>query len=360
MIRYNFIFTLSLFLTSFTYGNLHFSPTEIVSTAQPLEDQSKPHEITPPLGLPPIPWPEGNPYSKEKADLGRILFFDKRLSSDQTISCASCHSVSFACGDSKPVSEGINGAMGTRNSPALVNSAYNQPFFWDGRAQTLEEQCEGPLANPMEMTTAQDPHEAHKECVERVREIAGYQALFENAFDSNEITMEKIAQAISTFERTILSGNSPYDRYAAGDTTALSEKEIRGFAVFSQSNCIICHSGFNFTGNRFNNIGIGMDALQPDLGRYTITQNEKDWGAFKTPTLRELEYSGPYMHDGSLKTLEEVVDFYDKGGIKNKNLNPLIHPLNLSSEDKNDLVLFLKALGGEGWQGIEEPEQFPE
>jgi cytochrome c peroxidase len=326
------------------------------------EDQltfQKHQDIHPPLGLPPIPWPKDNLYTKEKAVLGRYLYFDERLSSNQTISCASCHNMPCAYGDCRAIAIGIDDVKGTRHSPTIINAAYDTIFFWDGRAGSLEDQCKGPIANPREMTNLKDSHEAHKQCVERLRENSGYKALFKNAFGDEEITIDKIADAIATFERTILSGNSPYDRYVSGDRSALTKEQIHGMAIFKKVGCANCHGGFNFSDYRFQNIGIGMDAPNPDLGRYAITHQEIDWGAFKTPSLREAEHTGPYMHDGSLKTLEEVVDYYDKGGIKNKNLHPLMRPLNLSTEDKKALVSFLKALSGEGWQNIQEPKEFP-
>jgi cytochrome c peroxidase len=314
-------------------------------------------EIAPPLGLPPIPWPKENRYTKEKAELGRLLYFDVRLSSDQTISCASCHKMGCGFGDCKKIAVGIEHEKGTRHSPTIINAAYGTSYFWDGRARSLEEQCKGPLDNPKEM--ALDPHEALKECVERIGKISGYRFLFKKAFGEEGVTLDKISQAIATFERTILSGNSPYDRYVAGERSALSKEQMHGMAVFKQVGCANCHAGFNFTDERFHNIGIGMDAPHPDLGRYAITHEERDWGAFKTPTLREAEHVSPYLHNGSLQTLEEVVDYYDKGGIKNKNLHPLVRSLNLSSEDKKALVSFLKALNGEGWQKIQSPAEFP-
>jgi cytochrome c peroxidase len=311
-------------------------------------------DLQPPLGLPAIPWPKDNPYTKEKADLGRLLYFDRRLSSNETISCATCHNSRCAFSDCKSLALGIDNREGERHSPTIINAAYASSFFWDGRASTLEEQCKGPLANTKEMSTIKDVHEAHRECLQRVRSIPGYLPLFKKVFQHHGITLNDIAQAISTFERTVLSGNSPYDRHI------LTHEQERGFEVFKKAGCINCHGGFNFSDERFLNIGIGMDAADPDTGRFAITHAEGDWGAFKVPTLREVEHTAPYMHNGSLKTLEEVVDYYDRGGIPNKNLHPLIHPLNLSSEDKKALISFLKSLSGEGWQHFQEPSQFPD
>ncbi|MGK5595487.1 MAG: cytochrome-c peroxidase [Parachlamydiaceae bacterium] len=332
----------------------------LYSTSTPAAEKEEHEEIVPPLGLPPIPWPQDNPYSKEKAELGRLLYFDKRLSSDHTISCATCHSIKCAYSDCKAIAIGISDFKGTRNSPTVVNAAYAKFLFWDGRASSLEEQSKGPIANPKEMSAVKDADEAHRQCVERIQRSKGYQKLFKNVFGSEIITIDEIAKAIATFERTILSGNSPYDRYQAGDKSALTAEQVRGLEVFKKVKCSHCHADFNFGDARFLNIGVGMDKPEPDLGRFAITREEKDWGAFKVPTLREVEHTAPYMHDGSLLTLEDVVDYYDRGGIKNKNLHPLIKPLNLSQEDKQALVSFLKSLSGEGWQHVKEPQQFPE
>lgn len=316
-------------------------------------------QISPPLGLPPIPWPADNPYSKAKAELGQLLYFDKRLSSDKTISCASCHNDPCAFSDCRPIAIGINETKGLRHSPTVINAAYSTKLFWDGRASSLEEQCKGPLANTKEMTQLPDVHEAHRQCEENVKKITGYKTLFEKVFGHSKITINEIAQAISTFERTILSGNSPYDRYMAGDHKALTEEQINGLKIFNRVGCANCHAGPNFADDRFHNIGIGMDQPSPDTGRYGITHQDKDWGAFKTPTLREVARSGPYMHDGSIKNLEEVIEYYDIGGIKNKNLHPLLKPLHLSAQDKQDLLSFLKSLNGEGWQNFKEPKEYP-
>lgn len=351
-------FFLSLFFIFSVLINPLFSQT-VQERNENLALQEKPQGINPPLGLPPIPWPKDNAYTKDKADLGRYLYFDKRLSSDKTISCASCHNIPCGYSDCKPIAIGIDDSIGSRHSPTIINTAYNSTCFWDGRAKTLEEQCKGPLGNPKEMTTMKDPHDAYKLCIQNITSIPGYAILFRKAFGNDEITIDKISQAIATFERTILSGNSPYDRYVSGDRSALSQEQIHGMQVFKKVGCANCHGGFNFTDDRFQNIGVGMDVASPDLGRYVITHQERDWGSFKTPTLREVEHTPPYMHNGSLKTLEEVIDYYDKGGIKNKNLSLLMRPLNLSKEDKKALVSFLKALSGEGWQHVQEPLNFP-
>lgn len=350
----NYWFLATAFLLIFVFLGIYSAFSQ-----QDIKEQEV-QNINPPLGLPPIRWPQDNPYTKEKAYLGQMLYFDKRLSSDKTISCASCHNMPCGYSDCKEIAIGISESKGTRHSPTIINAAYNTIFFWDGRARTLEEQCKGPLANTKEMTKIHDPHAAHEKCIDHIKDIPGYMILFKKAFGNEEVTIDKIAKAIATFERTVLSGNSAYDRYKAGDRSALSQEQIQGLAIFKKVGCANCHAGFNFTDDRFQNIGVGMNDPNPDLGRYLITKQEKDWGAFKTPTLREVEHTAPYMHDGSLKTLEEVIDYYDKGGVPNKNLHPLMEPLNLTQEEKKALVSFMKALSGEGWQHIEEPEKFPE
>lgn len=322
--------------------------------------QLKADEFKPPLGLPAIDWPEDNPYTAKKTELGRFLYFDTRLSSNGTISCATCHATSSAFTDHKGVSDGIAGNKGSRNAPTVINSAYFSLLFWDGRASSLEEQAKGPIANPKEMTLSGDVHDAHSQCERRVRAIPGYRALFLEVFGNTECKIDDIAKAIATFERTVLSGNSPFDRYQAGDKKALTEEQIAGYKVYKQAGCDRCHNGPTFSDGRFLNIGVGMDAKDPDLGRYVITKDKKDWGAFKVPGLREVANTYPYMHDGSLKTLEEVIEYYDKGGIPNQNLHPSMRPLHLSAQDKQALVKFLESLSGEGWQHETMPAQFPQ
>lgn len=314
----------------------------------------------PPLGLPPIPWPADNPYSKEKAELGKLLYYDTRMSSDQTVSCASCHAPEHAFGDGQPVSTGIKKQKGGRSAPTVINRAYSTLQFWDGRAASLEEQAKGPLANPIEMTMEKDAAAAHKACVACLKGIPGYVKRFEKVYGTSDFNIDHVAKAIATFERTVLSGNSPYDRYEAGDKKAMSAAQVRGMNVFfNKAKCDSCHLGFNFTDGSYENIGIGMNKPSPDLGRYMVTKREDEKGSFKTPTLREVEHTAPYMHDGSLKTLEEVVEHYNKGGIKNPWLDERMKPLNLTTEEKKDLVEFMKALSGEGWQKLGTPKEFP-
>jgi cytochrome c peroxidase len=307
-----------------------------------------------PLGLLPLIFPADNPYTAEKVELGRALFYDTRLSVDSKVSCANCHMPKFAFGDGLIVSEGFQGMTGRRNAPTVINRAYSLAQFWDGRAATLEEQVKGPIENPVEM------NHSHDGAIRRLRAVPGYVAWFEKVFGTREFTIDHVAKAVATFERTILSGNSPYDRYKAGDVKAMTSSQIRGMKLFfGKAKCDECHEGVNFTSNAFHNLGVGADKKEPDEGRFEVTKDPKDWGAFKTPTLREIARTAPYMHDGSLKTLEEVVDFYDRGGIANKNKDVKIFPLRLSPREKKDLVEFMKALSGEGWQHASAPDTLP-
>jgi cytochrome c peroxidase len=317
--------------------------------------QSSKNTFTVPLGLTPILWPKENPYSVEKAELGRLLYFDKRLSADNTVACASCHAPEKGFTDQLPVSLGIRGQKGGMSAPTVINRGYGMLQFWDGRANSLEAQAVGPIANPIEMG------HTHEGVVRDLQKIAGYREHFKKAFGTDEINIDRVAKAIATFERTVVSGNSPYDKYRAGNKKALSASQIRGLDVyFNKAKCDACHEGPNFTANSFHNLGVGSQKATPDVGRFAVTKDPADWGAFKTPTLREIANTAPYMHDGSLATLEEVVDYYDKGGVKNKNLDERLKPLNLTAQDKKDLVEFMKSLSGEGWQHLTAPKSFPQ
>lgn len=299
--------------------------------------------------------PEDNPLTKDKIELGRALFFDKRLSKDNTIACASCHLATFAFTDGRPVSTGIRGQKGGRSAPASLNRLFSKAQFWDGRAATLEEQSVGPFANPIEHGFAN-----HDEMVTKMKKIPGYRKLFKEVF-GEEITIAGVGRAVASFQRTILSGNSPADRFdQGGDEKAIPEAAQKGLILFREkARCTKCHSGFNFTDEKFHNLGIGWDGDTVDLGRYAVTKNAPDIGAFKTPTLREIARSAPYMHDGRFKTLEEVVNFYNKGGVKNPHQDELVLPLELTEEEKRNLVEFLRTLNGEGWQQIKAPASFP-
>ncbi len=312
-------------------------------------------DVKVPLGLLPLNWPADNPYTVEKAELGKLLYFDRRLSADNTVSCASCHDPRQGFTDCAPVSTGIKGQKGGRSAPTVINRAYSLNQFWDGRAASLEEQAKGPIQNPIEMG------ETHENVVKKLRAVKGYRALFAKSFGTEEFTIDHLAKAIATFERTVLSGDSPYDRYKAGNKQALTAEQIRGLDIyFNKAQCDKCHEGINFTSNAYHNIGVGMDKPTPDEGRFAVTKNPADVGAFKTPTLRDIARTAPYMHDGSLKTLEEVVDLYDKGGVPNKNLSADMKKLNLTLQEKKDLVAFLRSLNGESLKAMQAPTKFPE
>src|SRR5436190_12172613 len=289
-----------------------------------------------PLGLKPVPVPADNPLTVEKVELGKLLYFDPRLSCDDTVSCASCHDPKKGWSNGNPFATGVRSQVGGRSAPTIINSAYSELQFWDGRALRLEGQALGPIQNPIEMD--------HKleDCVAKLNKIPGYRQQFQKVFGT-EVTPENIAKAIASFERTILSGNAPFDKFKAGDKNALSAAAQRGMKVFfNKGHCSACHIGGNFSDQSFHNIGVGMKAAKPDLGRYEVTKVTGDKGAFKTPTLREVGRHAPYMHDGSIKTLEEVVDHYDKGGTANPQLDEEIFPLKLTAEEKADLITFMK------------------
>jgi cytochrome c peroxidase len=298
--------------------------------------------------------PDDNPMSDAKIALGRFLYFDKRLSKDMTISCASCHNPFHGFADPARTSSGVSGKLGGRNSPTVLNRLFSAEQFWDGRAKDLEFQSHGPLTNPVEMAMG-----SNDEVVERVKAVAGYGPLFTKAFGSDGIDLDRIGKAIAAYERTVVTGDSPYDRYGAGDKDALSPSAVRGLALFNgKANCKVCHAGFNFTDESYQDIGVGMDKPTPDAGRFEVTKNNADRGKFKTPTLRNLTQTAPYMHDGSDATLAEVIDFYDRGGIANSNLSPEIKPLKLSAQEKRDLVAFLESLTGEV-RNATPPESLP-
>jgi cytochrome c peroxidase len=282
--------------------------------------------------------PPDNPLTIEKINLGRQLYFDGRLSADGTISCATCHAPDKGFSDNRPTSTGIKGQVGGRNAPVAINRLFSQEQFWDGRAASLEAQALGPIQNPIEMGNTL------KKMVAKLKTIQGYRKQFKQVFGT-DVTAVGVAQAIAAFERSLVCGNSAFDKYEDGDDAALSEGEQQGLQLFREkANCVRCHTGFAFTDERYHNIGVGFDRPKPDLGRYTITKKEADNGAFKTPTLRNIAASAPYLHDGSAKTLEDVIEFYDKGGIKNPSLSNEIKPLNLTAKEKTDLVAFLKSL----------------
>lgn len=288
-----------------------------------------------------VPTPSTNLIYKAKVELGKQLYFDGRLSKSGAISCAFCHNPATGFADPRQTSIGIEGGVGGRQSPTVYNTAFNQVQFWDGRARSLEEQAIGPIQNPIEMG------ETHENVVKKLGKIKGYQQQFRAVFGT-EVNLQGLAEAIAAYERTIISTNSSFDKYVAGDVSAMDERAVRGMALFKgKARCILCHNGPNFTDNQFHNLGVPqVGPLKEDLGRYYVTKAEKDKGAFKTPTLRSMSETAPYMHDGAFKTPEEVVDFFNAGGGASQNLSPLVKPLNLTAEEKADLVVFLKALTG--------------
>ncbi|MFM7034291.1 MAG: cytochrome-c peroxidase [Planctomycetia bacterium] len=312
--------------------------------------------------------PGKNPMTRAKIELGRQLYFDPRLSLDSTISCASCHDPSMGYTAHTKTGVGIKGQKGGRNSPVSFNRILSGAQFWDGRADSLEAQAIGPIQNPIEMGFS------HEGVVNRLGEIPVYRKQFEKIF--GELTIARVGEAIAVFERAIVTGPSPYDfneqlrsfegldqhdisedpdlalKYAetkaALEKSPMSESARRGREIFftEKGNCSACHVGANLTDEKFHNIGVGMDQPNPDVGRFAISSDPKDTGAFKTPTIRNVALTAPYMHDGSQATLEEVVEWYDKGGHPNPNLSDKIRPLNLTADEKADLVEFMKACTG--------------
>jgi cytochrome c peroxidase len=341
-----FLFSLFLALTSCFPGRAQ-------STAgnSPVMPVGKPVQIKPPLGLPPVPIPADNPPTEETIALGRRLYYDPSLSVDGTISCASCHTPEFAFSDNEPTSQGVGKQHGTRHAPTVINSAYGTLQFWDGRAASLEEQAKGPMANPVEMAHTLDG------VVQRLQADANYPALFKKAWGTDQITIDMVAKSIASFERTVLAGDSPFDRFFFDhDSRALSPEAQRGLHIFvdpRKGNCAVCHpidQGYAlFTDNKFHNLGVGADArgnLQ-DLGRSVVTKKEEDTGCFKTPTLRNLANRGPYMHDGSLPTLKAVFAHYIIGGVWNPHLDREMRALDrLTADEREDLLQFLDSLNG--------------
>lgn len=320
--------------------------------------------------------PEDNPLTRAKIELGRQLYFDKRLSGDGTISCADCHHPSSGYGANTQFGVGVRGQTGNRNSPVSFNRILSKAQFWDGRAGSLEAQAVGPIANPIEMGSS------HEAVVKLMNSNEGYRIQFEKIFGKKP-DIDSTGKAIAAFERTIVTGPSSYDMYepvrrllesfpeeledlealktddpdlykqftslkAASDRQPMNEEAKRGRELFfsQKSNCSACHVGANFADELYHNLGVGMDSKNPDLGRFIQTKDEKDKCAFKTPTLRNIAQTAPYMHDGSQATLEEVVEWYAKGGHPNAHLSDKIKNLDLTVQDKKDLVEFMKALTG--------------
>ncbi|MBI4462717.1 MAG: cytochrome-c peroxidase [Acidobacteria bacterium] len=301
-----------------------------------------------PLGLDLyLPMPENNPLTVAKVAVGRRLFFDPILSRDYKLACASCHNPARAFTDGRTIALGVFGRQGTRNVPALINRGYGAAFFWDGRTTTLEEQVVKPIQDRKEMDMTLE------EAIARLKEHGDYPALFLSAF-AREVNPDDLARALASYVRTILSGDAPIDRYLHGDAQALSNEAREGLRVFrGKANCTACHLGPNFTDEQFHNTGIAWREGQfVDPGRFAVTGKEADRGAFKTATLREVARTAPYMHDGSLATLEEVVEFYNRGGNLNPHLDSEIRPLNLTAEEKAALTAFLESLTGNIREGM--------
>lgn len=326
------------------------------------------------LGASQIKGLEESPLTRAKIELGRQLYFDTRLSANNTVSCASCHHPQEGFSRHTQFGVGIESQEGGRNSPVAYNRILSDAQFWDGRAESLEAQAIGPIANPIEMGNT------HEACVAKLKTIPGYKLQFEKVFPDAGVTIEGVGLAIAAFERAIVTGPTPYDHREAFKKFASLEQEdidemkeddpelyadykalekaaadnpmstsaVRGQVLFfgKKASCSNCHVGANLADEKYHNIGVGMSVDKPDLGRYEITKDEKDKGAFKTPTIRNVAFSAPYMHDGSQQTLEEVVEHYDKGGDPNPWLSDKITPLKLTAQEKLDLVEFMRACTG--------------
>lgn len=326
-----------IFLSIFTF-------ITIISGCQKRSDSSKEKvTIEIPLGLDSntLYIPKDNPLTKAKIDLGRKLYFDERLSIDATVSCAFCHNPLLGFSDGRYLAMGIFGNKGLRNTCTILNRVFSREQFLDGRAKNIEEVILEHIQNPKEMNNRLE------NLIEILDADESYRKAFKAAFN-NDITSDAIAKAIACFVRTLVSGNSPYDKYMAGDKHALSNPAQRGLRLFRSErlNCTACHNGPNLTDEKYHNNGAGQDLEQPDLGRYNYTGLDSDRGKFKTPTLRDITRTSPYMHNGSLKSLGDVVDFYDGGGIPNDNLSKHIRPLHLTIKEKEDLIEFLRSLAG--------------
>jgi cytochrome c peroxidase len=307
--------------------------------------------VKPPSGLPAVPRSAENPPATKAVALGRRLFFDPILSGRHTFSCATCHKPQFAYADDKPFTVGALGKTSSRNVPTVVNSAYFTSLFWDGHVSSLEEQVRSPIESAEEMANTV------AEVEKRLNADPAYRQEFARAWGPAPITFEMVEKSIAAFERTLLSGNSPFDRWKYGhDESAVSDSVKRGFVVFTskeKGNCAVCHlvgeKDALFADNKFHDIGVGVQSGKiADPGRYAVTHDEADRGKFKTPSLRNIALTAPYMHDGSLRDLKQVMDFYIGGGSSHPNLDKEIHPLDfLTGQERRDLLAFLKSLTGE-------------
>jgi cytochrome c peroxidase len=325
-------------------ANLPVSQEEEAESGEAINPEAllaalKNHVPIEPIGEMPIP--EDNPITEKKVELGQALFFDPRLSGNNKVSCATCHDPNLGYGDGKPTFEAYNGGHGKRNSPTVINSGYYTTNFWDGRAATLEEQALGPIENPNEMNQKLD------ELVEELKAIEGYEDLFLEVF-SDGITEQNIAKALAAFERLIVVKDTPYDQFLQGKTDALTQQELRGLDLFTgKAFCVTCHNGPNLSDNSFYNVGLNTE----DEGRFAITGDDRDLGRIRTPGLYGITHTAPYMHNGSIATLEEVIEYYDRGGDNHPNksffMQQFMKPIGLSDQEKEELLAFLKVLGGE-------------
>ena len=292
--------------------------------------------------------PADNPLTAEKIALGKQFFWDKRWSRNGTVACVTCHEPDHGWGDARQFSARFDGKPTPRHSPTLVNRLFSDAQQWTGQRTSLEDQA----------IKASD--QSPELLVKNLGAIPYYQEQHRKVFGT-DLNPEGVAKAIAAYERMILSGNSPYDRFKAGDKKALPAAAQRGLALFEgKARCVTCHASFNFTDENYHNLGVGMDKASPDLGRFTVSKNDEHRGAFKTPTLRDVAKRPPYMHDGSLKTLEEVVAFYNKGGAPNQWLSKEVRPLNLTAAEQKDLVAFMEALTGQVATEVSSPPKLPE
>lgn len=297
-----------------------------------------------------VPHPAENAFTRSRRELGKLLFFDTRLSGSQTISCASCHSPDKSYGDGLPRAIGASKTPLGRRTPTVLNTAYASTLFWDGRAESLEQQALGPVQAAGEMNLPLP------EMTARLNSVAEYRALFKDAYGTESITAELVGKAIAQFERTVNSTPAPFDKWVSGDERAVSESAKRGFVLFNgKANCASCHSGWRFTDDSFHDIGIAG----ADSGRAVVIPGiEVTQFAFKTPTLRNAVERAPYMHDGSERTIEAVIDLYDAGGrVKRASLSPLVKPLGLLPKEKRDLAAFLRTLSSR--DTVTTPTRFP-
>lgn len=289
--------------------------------------------------LPPLIAPPDNPQSAAKIMLGKKLYYDTRLSADNTVSCATCHNPALGWSDEGPTSKGIKSQLGGRRAPPVSNAAYAPLQFWDGRAPSLEEQAKGPIVNPIEMGNT------HQVMINTLGGIQGYEDEFKAVFGTLPITLDQVAQAIAAYERTVVTTDSPFDRYVRGDQTALTCQEKKGLEIFNgKGHCTACHWGGYFSDGRFHNLGVApAPGAKPDEGRYAVTKNPADMGAVKTPTVRDAAKRAPYMHNGSEKSLAAVIELYDRGGGPDmSNLDPLMVPLGLSKKEMAALEAFMQ------------------